>query len=136
MGQSQFNNAMKTNGGGAAGLLATPKKYDKDRTGTLSGDEFKRLVRVQLKITPEKLSDANIKHLVDALDDDGSNTLALDEIYDFIERGTATLYAGEALGGDEPSPASKNKHAPAMSKESVEPKTPGQADEGGHEYHP
>ncbi|KAH8051450.1 hypothetical protein JL720_15164 [Aureococcus anophagefferens] len=46
--------------------------------------------------TRSELSEADVKALIDALDDDGSGSLSLDELADFVEHGTATFYADHA----------------------------------------
>ena len=40
-----------------------------------------------------------LQALIDALDDDGGGTLSIDEIADFVERGTATFYNDEVGEG-------------------------------------
>ena len=96
-------------GGGVAGLRKALEKFDDDKNGTLNNEEFKQLIRNELKIGPEDLSDTDIAKLTQALDDDGSDSLSADEIYDFIEQGTATLFAvdGEDIAG--PSTAAKQR---------------------------
>lgn len=69
-------------------------KFDKDKDGLLSADEFRRLVRMNLRIPADKLSDADVAAFVTALDDDGSGTLGVAEVLDFVERGTATFFSG------------------------------------------
>ena len=101
--------------------------------------EFKRMIRVGMKIPPKDLQDRDIEALIDALDDDGGGTLisgfissffttlaysyplsrlrtrtptvtvtqncpspgtlSIDEIADFVERGTATFYNDEVGEG-------------------------------------
>ena len=68
------------------------KKYDKDHTGKLNAEEFRHLIRKVLKVTKAECSDADVDALVDALDDDGSGSLDIEEIADFVERGSATFY--------------------------------------------
>ena len=64
-------------------------------TGELDGAEFKRLIRVDLKVPPKDLSDGDIDKLVKALDDDGGGTLSLEELSDFVVRGSATFFAAQ-----------------------------------------
>eukprot|EP00618_Florenciella_parvula_P006440 CAMPEP_0119517948 /NCGR_PEP_ID=MMETSP1344-20130328/34706_1 /TAXON_ID=236787 /ORGANISM="Florenciella parvula, Strain CCMP2471" /LENGTH=111 /DNA_ID=CAMNT_0007555593 /DNA_START=90 /DNA_END=422 /DNA_ORIENTATION=- len=70
------------------------KRFDKDRSGSVDYDEFKKMIRVGLKITKEVLPDKDIEVLIKALDDDGGGTLDLEELADFVERGTATFNDG------------------------------------------
>lgn len=49
--------------------------------------ELRRLIRLGLKIRPEVLPDADIQVLVDALDDDGSGAISIEELADFVENG-------------------------------------------------
>lgn len=72
------------------------RKYDKDKSGTLTAEEFKRLIRVELRIPHDKISDKDIDAFVLALDDDGAGSLSIEEIADFVERGTATFFSGPA----------------------------------------
>ena len=78
------------------------KRYDKSGDGSLDVKELQRALRRDLKITPEELSDADIDALVEALDDDGSMSLSIDELADFVERGTATFFSGPS---DDAAPA-------------------------------
>lgn len=68
-------------------------KFDKDKDGLLSSDEFRRLVRMNLRIPADKLSDHDIATFVAALDDDCSGTLGVAEVLDFVDRGTATFFS-------------------------------------------
>lgn len=52
-------------------------QYDKDGGGTLDGDEFKRLVRLDLKIPLADLEDADIEKLVAASHHARNRLLAL-----------------------------------------------------------
>eukprot|EP00443_Scrippsiella_acuminata_P101951 CAMPEP_0115674824 /NCGR_PEP_ID=MMETSP0272-20121206/53824_1 /TAXON_ID=71861 /ORGANISM="Scrippsiella trochoidea, Strain CCMP3099" /LENGTH=507 /DNA_ID=CAMNT_0003113753 /DNA_START=60 /DNA_END=1583 /DNA_ORIENTATION=+ len=69
------------------------KKYDGDKSGFLTAQELKRLIRKEFRIAQAVLSDADIDALVHALDDDGTQSLSIDELVDFIERGTATFFS-------------------------------------------
>ena len=75
-------------------------KYDRDRAGTLDETEFTMLVRKDLKLAPNDVSEKDIKALVAALDDDGEGTLSIEELADFVERGKATFYAARESGAD------------------------------------
>ena len=77
-------------------------KYDKDKGGTLDAAEFKKMVRVAMKVTPQDLPDRDIDLLIKALDDDGGGTLSIDELADFVERGTATFFSGPEEEEKEP----------------------------------
>eukprot|EP00929_Paragymnodinium_shiwhaense_P065077 TRINITY_DN32666_c0_g3_i1.p1 TRINITY_DN32666_c0_g3~~TRINITY_DN32666_c0_g3_i1.p1 ORF type:complete len:3829 (+),score=804.70 TRINITY_DN32666_c0_g3_i1:173-11659(+) len=83
----------------AGGLQKVVMKIDKDGSGTLSPNEFRGLLRKELRIPPAQLSDQDIDALVAALDDDGHGELSVEEIDDFIQRGFATFHTdakGEA----------------------------------------
>jgi len=90
--QSQLKFAM-----GATHPQKLFRRFDKDRSGTLNAEELKRLIRVELRVPPERLGDADIGALVLALDDDGGGDLSIDELVDFVERGTATFYSGPVV---------------------------------------
>eukprot|EP00929_Paragymnodinium_shiwhaense_P028566 TRINITY_DN16535_c0_g1_i3.p1 TRINITY_DN16535_c0_g1~~TRINITY_DN16535_c0_g1_i3.p1 ORF type:complete len:968 (+),score=281.25 TRINITY_DN16535_c0_g1_i3:140-3043(+) len=90
--RTQLTNAARSSGGDFERLL---RKFDKDRSGTLTIDEFKRMIRMELRVTPENLSDKDLADFVAALDDDDTGSLSLEEITDFIERGAPTFFSGE-----------------------------------------
>ncbi|KAH8071344.1 hypothetical protein JL721_4316 [Aureococcus anophagefferens] len=70
------------------------KKFDKDKSGDMNAKELSKMIRVSLKISEKELSEADVKALIDALDDDGSGSLSLDELADF-ERKKKTLDEAE-----------------------------------------
>lgn len=72
------------------------RKFDKDKSGSLSGEELRRLIRLELRLPDTTLSDKDINALVLALDDDGSRTLSISELVDFVEFGSATFFADNA----------------------------------------
>ena len=66
------------------------KQHDLDGGGSLDFDEFRKLVRGVLKISPRDLGDKEVKALMIAMDDDGSGELEIEEISDFVRRGVST----------------------------------------------
>jgi len=88
----QYLLMIEANGGG--GFKKVLSKYDKNGDGVLQLEEFTDLIRNALKISDKVISDRHIKDLVAALDDDGSGTLDVDEIQDFIDRGEETFFTG------------------------------------------
>jgi Ca2+-binding EF-hand superfamily protein len=97
-------------------------RFDTSSDGTLDGEELRRAMRRAMRIPPHEVSrdaarkdwasqplqvttacamrtpphelaDEEIDKLIGALDDDGSGTLSIDELADFVERGTATFYS-------------------------------------------
>eukprot|EP00929_Paragymnodinium_shiwhaense_P002096 TRINITY_DN102293_c0_g1_i1.p1 TRINITY_DN102293_c0_g1~~TRINITY_DN102293_c0_g1_i1.p1 ORF type:complete len:488 (+),score=124.04 TRINITY_DN102293_c0_g1_i1:54-1517(+) len=82
------------------------KKFDKDKSGLLSADELKKMIRMELRLPETAVSDRDIEHLVSALDDDDSGSLSIAELSDFIEYGTATFFS-----------VSKHEQQPAMSRQ-------------------
>ena len=83
-------------GASAAELL---DRYDKSKDGVLDAKELTELVRRTLKIGSIELSDADISALVAALDDDGGGSVSIEELADFIERGSATFFTGPPSEG-------------------------------------
>jgi len=75
------------------------KRWDNDGEGMLDAHEFAKLVRTGLRLTPMEVPDAHITALVEALDDDGSGTISISELADFVERGTATFFSGPEAEG-------------------------------------
>jgi len=69
-------------------------RWDKDGGGTLDHAEFKKMLRVGLKISKTVLPDKMVKALIHALDDDDNGAMSIAELADFVERGTATFHAG------------------------------------------
>ena len=70
------------------------QRFDRDHGGTIDTEELRLLIRATLKIPPLEISDAEIKKLVEALDDDGSGDLDIEELADFVDRGAATFFEG------------------------------------------
>jgi hypothetical protein len=62
-------------------------RFDKDKSGALSYDEFRRLVRANLKVTPAQLTDKEIEVLLRALDEDNSGEVNIAELIHFMDRG-------------------------------------------------
>ena len=91
------------------------KRYDKSKDGTLDEKELTDLVRRNLKIGTGELADADIAALVAALDDDGGGSVSIDELADFIERGSATFFeVGERTApAEEAAPVSPTRAPPA-----------------------
>ena len=61
------------------------RKIDKDGSGDVSKFEFRKAVRLQLKIRPDDVSDAEVDKFFQAFDDDGSGDVAWEEIVTFLE---------------------------------------------------
>ena len=55
------------------------------------------MIRTGLKIGKDDLADGDLEALIAALDDDGGGTLSIDELADFVERGTATFGTSEGV---------------------------------------
>jgi hypothetical protein len=62
------------------------KKYDKTGDGKLDKFEMLQIVRNDLGVPPGTIADEDVAALVAALDDDGSGTLSMHELADFIHR--------------------------------------------------
>jgi hypothetical protein len=77
-------------------------KYDASGDGMLDGSELLQMIRTDLKIPAAEVDDATVQLLVRALDDDGGGTLAIDEILDFLEHGSATFFSGGATSQKQP----------------------------------
>ena len=92
------------------------KRYDKSKDGTLDEKELTDLVRRNLKIGTGELADADIAALVAALDDDGGGSVSIDELADFIERGSATFFeVGERTApAEEAAPVSPTRLDPNL----------------------
>eukprot|EP00927_Polykrikos_kofoidii_P032987 TRINITY_DN27954_c0_g1_i1.p1 TRINITY_DN27954_c0_g1~~TRINITY_DN27954_c0_g1_i1.p1 ORF type:complete len:1369 (-),score=259.62 TRINITY_DN27954_c0_g1_i1:327-4433(-) len=71
--------------GGRAGIKAFLAKMDKDGSGELEEEEVRLAVRKMLKIPPSEISDEQIASLCyEHLDRDGSGTVDMDELLDFM----------------------------------------------------
>ncbi|KAJ1461972.1 hypothetical protein M885DRAFT_494215 [Pelagophyceae sp. CCMP2097] len=89
-----------TFGGSPAAIFA---KFDSSGDGAFSADELTVLFRRHLRIPPADLSDNDIVAFVRAVDDDGTGTLDLQELADFVQYGMATFYAdAEATAANAP----------------------------------
>ena len=51
-------------------------------------------MRAGLKISKQEVPDYQIAMLIRALDDDGSDSVGIDELSDFVQRGTRTFNSG------------------------------------------
>ena len=60
-------------------------KFDKSGDGSLDSKELRDCIRMDFKIPTNKVADNDIDLLVRALDDDGSGTLSITELVDFVE---------------------------------------------------
>mmetsp|Transcript_31222 Transcript_31222/g.71283 ORF Transcript_31222/g.71283 Transcript_31222/m.71283 type:complete len:742 (+) Transcript_31222:116-2341(+) len=60
-------------------------RMDRDHSGQLEEDEIRRMLRRVLRIPPTVISDPEISAFCVALDTDGSGTLSIKEIMDFME---------------------------------------------------
>mmetsp|Transcript_98103 Transcript_98103/g.280775 ORF Transcript_98103/g.280775 Transcript_98103/m.280775 type:complete len:457 (-) Transcript_98103:606-1976(-) len=69
-------------------------RWDDDGQGVLDVEEFRHLLRVGLKINKLEVPDSHVDMLITALDDDASGTVSIDELADFVDRGTATFFSG------------------------------------------
>ena len=65
-------------------------RFDKDGGGSLDYEEFRKLMRIALKIPPRDLSDKSLFSFARALDDDGSGDLSIAELADFVVHGKNT----------------------------------------------
>eukprot|EP00929_Paragymnodinium_shiwhaense_P006567 TRINITY_DN11020_c0_g1_i1.p1 TRINITY_DN11020_c0_g1~~TRINITY_DN11020_c0_g1_i1.p1 ORF type:complete len:609 (-),score=131.88 TRINITY_DN11020_c0_g1_i1:623-2449(-) len=77
-------------------LVKFLRKFDKDRSGTLGMEELRKIVRQQLRIKPEALSDEDIGVLASALEN-GSGELSIEDLAEFIEQGS-TVGVEDAMG--------------------------------------
>lgn len=67
--------------------------YDRDNSGELDFDEFKKAARKDAKLTKREMSDATLRKLFDRVDTDKGGTIGFDEFHD--------LLAGDKLPGEE-----------------------------------
>merc|ERR1712232_1081934 len=59
-------------------------RFDKDGSGTLEDDELQTALRCVLKISPKIISDPQIWSLCAHLDKDGSGSVSIQELIDFV----------------------------------------------------
>eukprot|EP00928_Gymnodinium_smaydae_P059847 TRINITY_DN4330_c0_g1_i1.p1 TRINITY_DN4330_c0_g1~~TRINITY_DN4330_c0_g1_i1.p1 ORF type:complete len:604 (+),score=90.83 TRINITY_DN4330_c0_g1_i1:221-2032(+) len=126
---SRMQTLLKTavmNAHGPSGLEKLFRKYDKDRSGSLSAEEFRRVVRVELKLNSTFLSDKDLDALLVALDCDGNATLSVDEVASFIDHGAGTFFA-QAGGEADDDPAT---HLMTQGEHATDVAGPGSAVEG------
>jgi len=74
-------------------------KFDKDSSGQLEDSEFRRAVRESLGIAKYSISDAEISSLCGMLDADGSGSVSIAEIAEFIDSGPQVNAAASAVVG-------------------------------------
>ena len=68
-------------------------KYDTDKNGTLTSTELKKLIRKELRISTNVISDNDVENLAAALDGDRTGNISVEELLSFIERGSATFFS-------------------------------------------
>lgn len=91
--QKRMQRALKEHNGEPSDFF---NQFDESGDGVLDAGEVRQMFRTQLKITPADVTDNDINIFVRALDDDGSGTLAIEELLDFLELGSATFFSGGA----------------------------------------
>ena len=69
------------------------RKFDATGDGVLDVPELTKMIRLELKISGSELPDDLVVAFVRAIDDDGSMTLSIDELADFVQYGMDTFYA-------------------------------------------
>jgi len=68
---------------------------DDDSSGKISPEEFEDMIRGELKVAPEELSDEQLLAVWHALDDDNSGLVAMDEFNNFMRVGAHVVQGGE-----------------------------------------
>lgn len=74
------------------------RRFDVDGDGTLEGKELERLVRSDLRISPEMLSDADLMLFRCAVDADGDGGVGATELAHFARRGMSAFVDISKLG--------------------------------------
>lgn len=120
-------------------------KYDTDRSGSLSATEFKKLIRKEMRISNGIISDVDIDALSAALDTDGEGTLSIEEVVEFIDKGSCAFFKGSTansaaappapeeegggIAGDEAAPVLSSSFNPADSGEEEDAGEQGEEEE-------
>lgn len=76
------------------------RKFDKDKSGDLGAKELEKMIRTSLKISKSELSEKDVAALVQALDDDNSGSVSIEELGDFVEHGSATFYVDAEIAAE------------------------------------
>lgn len=74
------------------------RRFDVDGDGTLEGNELERLVRSDLRISSDMLSDADLRLFRCAVDADGDGGVGASELADFARRGMSAFVDVSKLG--------------------------------------
>ena len=64
--------------------------YDRDNSGEMEFDEFRRAVRRDAKLTVSDISDDGLRKIFDKADTDGGGTISLEEFTELL-LGSSTL---------------------------------------------
>lgn len=85
-------------------------RFDKNRDGVLTFDEFRRVLRVILRIQSDTLTEDEVTAFMAGLDNDHSGTLDMNELADFLNHGSAALFAEareseDTMTADRPRPS-------------------------------
>lgn len=73
--------------------------YDRDNSGTLDWDEFRRAVRKDVKVAVGEVPDNELKELFDGVDDDGSGEVDCEEFVMLLQPVAAQAAAALQSGG-------------------------------------
>lgn len=75
--------------------------YDRDNSGALDFDEFRRAVRKDAKVRPNEISDNELRELFDGIDEDCSGTIDIEEFGELLQpTATAAAKASVAAEGE------------------------------------
>ena len=65
--------------------LCCLRYYDRDNSGELDFDEFRKAARKDAKLTKNEVSDVQLQKLFNRVDTDGGGTIGLDEFVQLLE---------------------------------------------------
>ncbi len=94
--------------------------YDRDNSGGLEFDEFRRAVRKDVKVGPNEIPDNELRELFNGVDEDKSGTIDVEEFVELLQPvATAAIRASRAAERATTSPLSSSVGAASMSMEAV-----------------
>ena len=76
------------------------QQYDRDNSGSLDFDEFRRAVRKDCKVKTSEVPDSELKELFDHVDDDGSGEIDVEEFVELLQPVSMSVHMQSLQSGD------------------------------------
>ena len=91
-------------------LMHLFNEVDEDHSGSITFDELKRVARTKIGLKPAQMSDQELGALWCALDVDDSNSIKIDEMFQFLRGNVSALIKARAGHLRKPSPTERKRY--------------------------